>query len=111
MTGQIEGNQNKGTTPPPAANGVGVQSQAWETAARFVEYQEPKPWKVEGREGITYRITLKISEGTVFVKVPEELYKDMLAAHLEFGDKIVLYWGKASVKGELRVDPISWKKV
>lgn len=106
---QTEGTKNPPPAPQPG-NGLNVNSQMWETEGRFIGFQEPRDWEIEGRSGTTYRIDLRIAEGTMFVKLDGQLFDEMQKANLQFGDKVVLYWGKTSVKGELRVQPVSWKK-
>lgn len=98
-------------TPPAVGNGLGITSQAWVTEARFIAFQEPKPWEIEGRKGTSYKIDVRVSEGTAFLKVDENVYKEMEAQGLQFGDKIRIIWGKATRNGEFRVLPVAWERM
>lgn len=60
----------------------------------FLGLQEPKPWEIEGRSGVTHRISVMLMStkepGTV--KVSEELYKGLQSSGVEVTDQIKLVY-------------------
>jgi hypothetical protein len=114
MTGQQQ--QDKPTTPPLGQARVDtktgeVDSPLWLLRARFVGFQEPKGWSMEGRTGTSYKVDIRTDEGTVLMKVAETVYNNMKHDGLEFGDHIDLVFGRTVVAGELRVLPTGFRLV
>lgn len=83
----------------------------WKVRARFVGFQVPKPWEMEGRKGVSYKVDVRVPEGTVLMKVPEEVYRNMQRDNLDFGDHIEIIYGRTVANGEMRVAPVAFHKL
>lgn len=83
----------------------------WKVRARFVGFQVPKPWEMEGRKGVSYKVDVRVPEGTVLMKVPEEVYRNMQRDALDFGDHIEIVYGRTVNNGEMRVAPVAFHRV
>lgn len=92
-----------------------VAENVWEVPARFVGFQAPRAWSMADerggtRAGTTYRVDVRVPEGTVLMKVPENVYQDMVAARLDFGDRIAVIYGRTVSGGEMRVAPVGFRR-
>ena len=88
----------------------------WEVEARFVGFQVPKDWSMPDerggtRSGVTYRVDVRVPEGTVLMKVPEGVYNGMAEARLDFGDRIAIQYGRTVSGGEMRVAPVGFRRL
>lgn len=97
---------------------TGEVGTVWEVEARFVGFQAPRDWKMQDdrnpgqmRQGVTYRVDVRVAEGTVLMKVPEDVYQGMKEARLDFGDRIFVIYGRTVTGGEMRVAPMAFRKV
>lgn len=90
----------------------------WKVRARFVGFQVPRPWSMPDdrnpgkmREGTTYRVDVRVEEGTVLMKIPEQMFQNMQRDRLDFGDRIEIVYGRTVANGEMRVAPIAFHRV
>lgn len=105
--------------PAPVDTTTGeVAGGVWEVPARFVGFQAPRAWSMPDdrnpgqiRSGSTYRVDVRVPEGTVLMKIPEQVYQDMQSAALDFGDRISILYGRAVINGELRVTVAGFRRV
>ena len=116
--------EKTGTAPSGGAAGDVVQAaltdalnSEWRVSARFVGFQAPRAWSMpddrnpgQMRSGSTYRVDVRVPEGTVLMKVPETVYQDMMAARLDFGDRIDIIYGRTVSGGEMRVAPVGFTR-
>lgn len=94
-----------------------VQDQ-WKVQARFIGFQTPLDWSMpddrnpgQMRKGTSYRVDVRVEEGTVLMRVAEEIFKNMERDTLQFGDKIEIVYGRTVVKGEMRVAPVAFHRL
>lgn len=93
-------------------------SDNWKVRARFVGFQAPMAWSMpddrnpgQMRSGTTYRVDVRVEEGTVLMRVNEEIYKNMERDNLQFGDVLEIHYGRTVGKGEMRVNPVAFHRV
>lgn len=94
------------------------QSDQWKVKARFVGFQTPLDWSMpddrnpgQMRKGTSYRVDVRVEEGTVLMRVTEEIYKNMERDNLQFGDTLEIVYGRTVAKGEMRVAPVAFNRL